>query len=75
MAAKAGALLLTDDSIFPVRAGLSAIKNLESEVVVEDEDVVVITHCGFLGNLWIVSLFFFFFFSAAIVKSSYFAIL
>lgn len=50
MAAKSGALLLTDDAIFPVCAGLSAIKNLESEVVVEDDDVVVITQCGSLGG-------------------------
>ncbi|XP_010911202.1 anamorsin homolog [Elaeis guineensis] len=50
MAAKSGALLLTDDAIFPVRAGLSVIKNLESEVVVEDDDVVVITQCGSLGG-------------------------
>ena len=57
MAAKSGALLLTDDAIFPVRAGLSVIKNLESEVVVEDDDVVVITQCGSLGNHCFVSLF------------------
>lgn len=51
MAAKSGALLLTDDAIFPVRAGLSAMKNLGSEIVLEHDDVVVITQCGTLGNL------------------------
>ncbi|EHA8589222.1 hypothetical protein COCNU_scaffold008549G000190 [Cocos nucifera] len=50
MAAKSGALLLTDDAIFPVQAGLSAIKNLGSELVVEDDDVVVVTQCGTLGG-------------------------
>lgn len=50
MATKSGALLLTDDAIFPVCAGLSAIRNLDSEVVVEDDDVVVITQCGSLGG-------------------------
>ncbi|XP_008811330.2 anamorsin homolog [Phoenix dactylifera] len=50
MAAKSGALLLTDDAIFPVQAGLSAIRNLGSEMVVEDDNVVVITQCGTLGG-------------------------
>ncbi|XP_010940333.1 anamorsin homolog [Elaeis guineensis] len=50
MATKSGALLLTDDAIFPVPAGLSAIKNLGSEMVLEDDDVVVITQCGSLGG-------------------------
>lgn len=51
MGRKSSALLLTDDVALPLDAILSAVRDAGAEAVPED-DVVVITQCESLGNLF-----------------------